>query len=247
MKQMIQVILFDLGNTLIYSINPWDRVLYSAMQEFYNELICSYPSISKKITAKDLHGCLYQYYDQRKIDLIEINSFNILKTCLQAKEITTVPETIIRRALNTLYSVTQLNWSIEIDALPILAELKNRGYSLGLLSNAADDHDVQQLIDQWKLRPYFNFILTSADCGYRKPHPLMFQKAISYFNIDPPNMMMIGDTISADILGANQMDIFSVWITRRSQNPNFDLSIKPDATIDNLGEILNLLDKFEEG
>ncbi|MFC2063840.1 HAD family hydrolase [Chloroflexota bacterium] len=243
MKHLIQVILFDLGNTLIYSLDHWDKVLYSAIQEFYNELSLSDPSINKKISANDLHDCLYRYYDQRKIDLIEVNSFNILESCLRAKGITSFSETILRNALNFMYSKTQLNWRIENDAISILTELNRRGFSLGLVSNAADDYDVQQLIDQWKLRPYFDFILTSAACGYRKPHPLMFQKAISHFKIEPENMMMVGDTLTADILGANQMGIFSVWINRRSQNSNLVLEIKPDATIGNLKDLLHLLDK----
>ena len=241
MPSPFKVILFDLGNTLIHSIEPWNEILYKALQVFYRTAASMEPSIENKITVNDIQDCMNHYYDQRVLDLIETNSFNILKSYLKAKEINTLSDNDLRMALNAMYSITQLNWRLEIDAIPTLSALRGQGYSLGLLSNAADDIDVQQLVDHWELRQYFKFILTSAACGYRKPHSLMFHEAISYFNVEPGNVMMVGDTLKADILGANRMDIFSVWINRRSLHQRNDLEIIPKATIQSLGELIPLI------
>ena len=53
---------------------------------------------------------------------------------------------------------------------------------------------------------------------------------------------MVGDTLEADILGANQMGIYSIWITRRVTVPEEgELAIQPQAVITSLDQIPGLL------
>jgi HAD superfamily hydrolase (TIGR01662 family) len=242
MQSSYQVILFDLGNTLIHSINPWNGILYKGTQEFYKSITLTDPSIKNMISVDEIQNCMNDYYDQRVQDLIETTTFNVLKSCLKSKNIKSLSDSELRIALNAMYSFTQSNWVVENDAIPTLSKLKSYGVRLGIISNAADDLDVQQLIDNWGLRRYFEYIITSAACGYRKPHPLMFHKAISYFDVDPVQIIMVGDTLTADILGANRLNIFSVWINRRSHQYQNDLKIKPNAIIQSLGDLISFLE-----
>ena len=71
MANTLKVIFFDLGNTLIYSINPWDNVLLSGVTEFHRELCQSITNLADFVTPEDLHQCLIEYYDQRTLDLKE--------------------------------------------------------------------------------------------------------------------------------------------------------------------------------
>ena len=57
---------------------------------------------------------------------------------------------------------------------------------------------------------------------------------------------MVGDTLNADILGANQLGMYSIWITRRIDTPPEDeLSTQPQAVIKSLGELPTLLRELE--
>ena len=59
---------------------------------------------------------------------------------------------------------------------------------------------------------------------------------------------MVGDTLNADILGANNAGLFSIWINRRvdiSGLSQEEKNIRPDATISSLAELPPLLDKLE--
>jgi putative hydrolase of the HAD superfamily len=156
-----------------------------------------------------------------------------------------------------MYAITQQNWYLEDDAIPTLEMLRERGYRLGMISNTSDDKNVQQLVDRWKLRPYFEIIITSAGCGIRKPDERIFRLALDHFDVPPEATAMVGDTLEADILGANQIGIRSIWITRRVEGPDFEArplreridhstayrseSLRPDATISRLNEIPSLL------
>jgi FMN phosphatase YigB (HAD superfamily) len=58
---------------------------------------------------------------------------------------------------------------------------------------------------------------------------------------------MVGDSLEADILGANQMGIYSIWITRRVSLPDEgDLTIQPQAVIPTLDLIPGLLGEIEK-
>jgi HAD superfamily hydrolase (TIGR01662 family) len=127
-----------------------------------------------------------------------------------------VPDLILRRALGSMYAVAERNWYVEEDAISTLASLREDGYRLGLISNTSDDNNVHALVDQCGFRPFFDLILNSAGCGYRKPHPRIFQIALEHFSIQPGQAIMVGDTLEADIAGANSLGIYSIWITRRA-------------------------------
>ena len=120
--------------------------------------------------------------------------------------------------------------------------LKLNGYTLALLSNAADDLDVQTLIDKNDLRHYFSFIRSSASAGLRKPHPHIFEEALRDLSLFPEQCVMVGDTLDADIKGANKLGIYSVWINRRvNQNTKTLIDIHPKATIQELGALPRLV------
>jgi FMN phosphatase YigB (HAD superfamily) len=58
---------------------------------------------------------------------------------------------------------------------------------------------------------------------------------------------MVGDTLNADILGAKNSKIKSVWIKRRaniSSNIESDEKMKPDEIIETLAELPELIEKL---
>ncbi len=141
-----------------------------------------------------------------------------------------------------MYAVTQQNWFLEDDALSTLEELKKLGYRLGLISNTSDDNNVQGLLDRWRLRSYFETIITSAALGIRKPDPRIFREALDHFHALPGEAAMVGDMLNADVLGANQAGIYSIWITRRIKLPDEgELEIQPQAVVSALQQIPALL------
>jgi FMN phosphatase YigB (HAD superfamily) len=58
---------------------------------------------------------------------------------------------------------------------------------------------------------------------------------------------MVGDTLEADILGANQMGIYSILASRHAKTPTEgELLIQPQAVISSLSELPKLLKELEE-
>lgn len=198
-----------------------------------------------EMDAKVFRSRLHEYYQQRDKDFYETTYHLVLRELLKELGHAEVAESVLRSALDALYVVTQENWQLESDAIETLERLKSQQYKLGIFSNAGDDKDVQDLIASFGIRNYFDFVLTSAACFYRKPHPRAFEIALAQWNATPAEAVMIGDSLNADIIGANELNITSIWITRRAQFKDEDMRrIKPDFSLRKLSELPPTLDRL---
>jgi 2-haloalkanoic acid dehalogenase type II len=243
---MIRVVLFDLGSTLIYFDASWLEVIPRATLALSDTLRQHGLNLPREEFANRFQQRMFEYYQQRETEFIEYTTQRILQNLLTELGFS-APAPLLRRALDEFYGVTQSHWRVEDDTHPTLTCLVEQGYRLGLISNASDALDVHTLVDKAALRNYFEQILISAEVGIRKPHPRIFQLALDYFHIRPGEAVMVGDTLGADILGANQMGMRSIWITRRADTPdNRDHldTIQPSATVATLAEIPPLLKRW---
>ncbi|MEW5869393.1 MAG: HAD family hydrolase [Chloroflexota bacterium] len=242
-KRRFEVILFDLGDTLIYFDGDWTEIFFQAHQALLRSLQGLGLSLEPGF-IDDYRERLEVYYRERDTEFIEYTALFLLKKTLADWEQTDIPETSLIKALADMYAVTQAHWIPELDALPTLRLLVEQGYRLGLVSNAADDANTQALVDKLGARPFFDVIISSAAIGVRKPNPKIFWKALEQMKTPPSQSVMVGDKLGADILGARHAHIFSIWITRRANTPgNRDHldTIFPDASAATLAEIPGLL------
>jgi HAD superfamily hydrolase (TIGR01662 family) len=245
MSRFIQAILFDLGGTLMYARDEWSRIEARADLAFASQLSSQGVAVDPAEFARNFRRRLLDYYLRREETLFETTYLSVAKELLQEQGFSHITEAGIRSALDALFSVTQANWVLEHDALTTLRDLESRGYRLGLVSNAGDNQDVFQLAEKFAIEPFFDFILTSAACSYRKPHPRIFELAVAHWNMPPHEIAMVGDTLEADILGAQKAGLFSIWITRRA-NPKADgrHHITPDLNLPALADLPEALSRL---
>jgi len=242
----ISTIFFDLGSTLVYSKDPWPPFYEQADRALVEVLYRSGIEIDPAAFYTEFGGFIRSYYDKSTEDNLEQTTFTVLRDMLFRKGFRSTPEPVLRAALEAMYAVTQQNWVLEEDAISTLETLKSHGYRLGLISNTSDDKNVQGIVDRWGLRPFFETILTSAALGIRKPDARIFQVALDRFRVPPEAAAMVGDTLNADVLGANQSGIYSIWVTRRVQlTEEGELAIQPQAVVTALHQIPDLLAEVE--
>ncbi len=236
---IVRHVLFDLGGTLMHARRDWIPVLDNADHALGNRLL----EYNIKLDPKVFRLRLHEYYEQRDKDFHETTYHFVLRELLKELGYPEVPESVIRSALDALYTITQSNWQLEEDALETLRILKSKKYNLGIFSNAGDDNDVQKLIENFGIRQHFDFVLTSAASFYRKPHPRAFEIALAQWNISPHEAAMVGDSLDADIFGAKSLGMKSIWITRRAQVKDEEIRrIKPDYSLRTLLELLPTLE-----
>ena len=247
-RRRFEVVLFDLGSTLIYFDGPWSELVVEAHQQLYLSLKGAGLDLPQKAFTDDFHRQMEVYHARRETDYREYTTRAILRKVLEGWGYSAVEEDEIDRAIAAMYAVSQEYWHIEEDTIQTLDILRDRGYRLGMISNAADDQDVQTLVDNAGIRAYFDLILTSAGEGVRKPDPYIFRTALEYWPVNRSQVVMVGDTLNADILGAENAGLFSIWINRRVDQVALsahEMRIQPGATVSTLAEIPPLLEKLE--
>ena len=91
-----------------------------------------------------------------------------------------------------------------------LLEFLYPNYQLHIITNGFADVQNRKLIKSGLIK-YFHTITNSEDAGVKKPHPLIFEKALSKAPALISDSLMIGDSLEADILGAHQMDLDTIF------------------------------------
>jgi len=98
------------------------------------------------------------------------------------------------------------------ETVSMLEKLKP-SYRLGLLSNFTHAPAALKLMDHLDLARFFEVVLISGDIGFRKPHPLVFDRLIHCLGVDGKEILYVGDDPAADIQGALNAGIQPVWFT----------------------------------
>lgn len=247
-QRKFDIVLFDLGHTLFYFSGDWDEAMQRANAALVQHLIAAGYQLDTVRFSTDFADRLDAYHAERETEFFELSTATILRALLAEYNYPDAPDEAIRPALDAMYAVTQDLWQPEDDAKPMLDALQARGYRLGVISNAKDERDVSIILERSGLSSYFEHVIISAAVGRRKPDPRIFEVAVQQFGVPPQRAVMVGDTLGADILGAHNMGIASVWITRRSFAPGNRAhaeTIFPDARIAALSELPALLANWE--
>jgi putative hydrolase of the HAD superfamily len=128
------------------------------------------------------------------------------------------------------------------DALSTLEALRDRGYALGIVTNRAYGGPV--FLEDLRAMGLLRFfeprhIATSADLGYRKPHPAIFRYSLDGLARAPQESAMVGDRLEADVVGAAELGMFTIWRPHRNETQVPD-HIIPDAIITHIADLLDL-------
>ena len=245
----VRAVIFDLGNTLVYFDGPWSQVLSETNQELTQALKDFGFEVDAEKVGRLFGERMKAYRRSREDDLVEHSTAVILQNLLTDLGYSQIPEDILLQILARLYAVSQAHWLPEADAVSTVQALREKGYLLGVVSNAGDDADVQTLVDKVGIRRCLDFVVSSAAFGYRKPDTRIFQFVLDLWGLSPEQVAMVGDTLDADVLGGNRAGMYSVWITRRVKMDDdlHDLrkEIQPAAEVDSLAALVELLDGVE--
>ncbi|MCM3570393.1 HAD family hydrolase [Neobacillus mesonae] len=127
------------------------------------------------------------------------------------------------------------------DSFQTLDALKGK-YQLLLLTNGSPDLQNTKLTITPEISPYFDHIVISGAFGKGKPDPSIFEHALSLLTLDKEEVIMVGDNLMTDILGANRAGIKSVWINRHGKERN---EVVPAYEIKELSELFPILESLK--
>ena len=183
-------------------------------------------------------------YDHRARDMIE-------GTSLTFKEFDDARVAFARQGLDgnsaviMHFGLSKTPWHLEDefpypDAYNTLAELKDRGYRLGIIAN--QNPGLERRLADWGLLQFFDVICASAEIGYAKPDRKIFEKALKLAGCTAGECVMVGDRLDNDMLPAKALGMKTVWLRTglsKVQLPELGEGIC-DAHIESLMELTEI-------
>ncbi len=135
------------------------------------------------------------------------------------------------------------NLSRQHDLLPgakEALEILGKKYRLFLASNGTGWVQVRRMKDA-NIGHYFEKAFISEEIGENKPDAAFFRRSFSQIpDFDPAKALMVGDSLTSDILGANNAGIASCWVNPKHKPRQPGISV--DYEISALSELYPLLE-----
>jgi len=212
---MIKAVFFDIGSTLVAPKPDIDGVFHEIANKRGHDI--SFDKVSRHLPA------VYQLYDDRyrisgdfwcsQEGAVEIfHSMYQHLSCLTGLH---VDAQGIAEAVYDAYLLPGY-WNVYEDTWNCLNALQSAGLRLGVVSNWAAT--LKGLLEGLKVKPYFEEVFASAEVGYRKPNPQIFEVALESMGLNPEEVMHVGDKPDADGVGAHEAGLLPVIIDRHNQH-----------------------------
>ena len=146
-------------------------------------------------------------------------------------------------------TLTTLSGDLILGADRLVRELKRRGYPLALVADGKAN-SYYNVLTQHGLYGQFDAFAVSEQLGVEKPHPRMFVHALEQLEIpreDYGRTVMVGNYLSRDVKGANEVGLISVWLDWAPRRPKVpaDPSEVPQYTIKTPLDLLPLIEALE--
>ena len=121
-------------------------------------------------------------------------------------------------------------------------ERLSKKYRLFLASNGTASVQHGRLTSA-NLYRFFEKVFVSQEIGHNKPAKAYFDGCFARIpNFDPARALMVGDSLTSDILGGIQAGIRTVWVNSQGKTARPD--IRPDYEIRSITELEALLEQL---
>ncbi|HLQ95535.1 MAG TPA: HAD family hydrolase [Pseudogracilibacillus sp.] len=258
---MLKAIMFDLDDTLLWDEKSVHEAFKSTCEQVVNQYNVDPEALEKRVRyhAKRLYPTYDAYEFAKRIGTGvfeamwgDYNDDN--KDFRQLKEI--VPDL---RHQSWFYGLKDLDVEDEAlaeslalqfpierkkhvylydDTIDILTKLSNQGYPLLMLTNGSADLQQTKLSLSPELAPFFEHIVISGDFGTGKPSIEIFNYALNLLKVEKHEVLMVGDNLMTDILGASRAGIDSAWLNHNSVDTS---DVTPTFEIKKLKELLPIV------
>ena len=126
------------------------------------------------------------------------------------------------------------------EAHTILEQLHER-YPMMLVSNFYGNID--EVLRSYGIRHLFKGIIESAVVGVRKPNPTLFKLGVDALELEPDEVLVVGDSLRKDIIPAEHLGCHALWLKGKGWTKEEDLQTHPN-TITSITQVTDWVERF---
>lgn len=242
-----KAIIFDLFGTVVHfdeSILP----VFRFQEELFH---CTTPPLYEMATRVQngysiefFHNALMETITRlRKEKSVFLNEISCLTRMKRLLDHLHFPENEETAALAFRMKEVHMSWMKKCVYLPegyqsFLGKLTS--FRLGLLSNFDDTGTGYQILEELKINRFFHSILFSEEAGLIKPHSDLYTRILASLNLAPTDVLFVGDTPDADILGPKKTGMDTAWINP-GEYPFPEEFLHPDYEIKSIADLETII------
>ncbi len=154
--------------------------------------------------------------------------------------------TFLQAAVDAFFAPEVSTAQAYADALAALSALRHLGLRLGLISNASDDGLIDGVVARLGFAPFLDPVVSSAGFGRIKPDAAIYRFVLDAWGISAAEAVMVGDSLDADIEGAQALGLRAILVTMHPNpnNPRLADRVRPDATAAALVEVTEIIGRW---
>ncbi len=242
----IKAILFDIGGTILkQGKNTPKELTYAGARDAYEFL-------NKQCVDMPPYGAFFQKVQTLFSEMGNSRKSGIksdIKTGDMKDKVQTllgeikveISVEIFKKLIDTWYRPFAGELDIYEDTESTLKDLRQKGFRLAAITNSAWSGElIEEDLNRFNIAHYFETVIVSSDFGYRKPDPVIFERALRELGLDASECIFVGDRLVEDIQGAQRVGMMAVL---KGKNHKEIAGVIPDAEIINLYEIIEVLEK----
>ncbi len=206
----IKHVFFDLDHTLW----DFDRNSELTFQEIFEKNKISVPVFDFLEVYKPINQEYWKYYREARVTKEQLR-YGRLKKSFDQLDVAIDDFLINRLSTDYIDYLPRYNYLFE-GTLQLLEDLKD-AYQLHIITNGFEE--VQHLkLKNSKIDHYFKTVTSSEAVGVKKPDPKIFHHALEVAGASIEESVMVGDTYEADILGAQNIGMQTIFFNYHKEN-----------------------------
>ncbi|MFJ8353838.1 HAD family hydrolase [Bacillus paramycoides] len=215
--------LFDLDDTLLDRDMAVNKLFSIILEKFYGDV--------KQQSVKNIMLQKFKEYDKKsygrndKVKVLEL-FFDEFPPKYR------LPSNYIQDFWNNNFPHC---FSIHQHTINIINTIKLH-IKVGIITNGSTQRQKAKIINT-NLNSYFDTIIISEESGFSKPDKRIFELALNKLNVQPEDVLFVGDDLEKDIGGCQNANIKGIWFNPNMIKNNTDT--KPYAVITSFDSLLS--------
>ena len=235
MKFPFKAIGFDWANTIVELKEECDR---TPLKKVFDCLQAKHVALPEFETCLSKSRELFRsMIEQSQTTYREARYEEVLQYLLFYFNISLDGKSSLQELLQVYYKQVYREREVFPEVSAVLHQLSLWGVSMGIISNTTNPVFMKELeLEDSGLKNYFDFTIYSSCVPFRKPHPSIFQLAVNQFQLEPCEILFVGDSLSFDVMGAHEVGMKTAWINRKNE----ETDIVPDYELSSLESLLQI-------
>lgn len=241
MNGKLKAVLFDMGSTLLEFENYTWEVLGKRCAESGYEFL---KGIGVVLPGFEEYGILFREEFIKVRAEVEVNlkefKFEQVAGNVFTRLNFNTSDGLYHRFLDKYYQPVTDQITLIDGAEEVLGHFRKLGLKIGIISNTIFQERYHLMeLQRFGLYPYLDFCIFSSTFGVRKPHPMIFHRALDELQVDAFQAVFVGDRLVEDVGGAQNAGMKG--ILKCHPGRDYTAPIIPDAQITELKELPEVL------